>query len=240
MDEIARVIVEALPEIAEIVISLFLAVALSMIRPIRNRLARIISSSASKAGGYKALSEVDTVYHRRIQDTIVELRCRVNAERVSIFQFENGSRFSLSNATWKITQTYETVTDGVLYYEKSIKREPITQMLDMVSPLFDPNRDYDGIDKIQVNVEGAVKRYVFRVDEVRLHSGKLKYEMIRRGTKRAYLLPLKDEQGKLFGICKIAFSHKKQLTEQELLTALSASDKIQAYLNSMFLNSLKQ
>ena len=240
MIEILDTIVGLLPSIFEIVFSLLVFISVAMIRPIRYKVLKVLANSMSKTHGFKVMSEEDTIAHRRIHDLVVTLRSQINSDRVSIFQFENGSRFSLSNPTWKITQTYESVSDGRMYFSETIKREPVTQLLEMVIPLFNPSEDYPGVDKIKVKVNDFQENTVFVLSEDKLPNCKYRYELLRRGSKISYLVPLRNDSGKLFGICSLAYTYNKNLTSDELLTIVSTVDRIQTYLNSMFINSLKK
>lgn len=229
--------VNFLPIIAEIVASLFIIMGMFFLRPVRYKLLGFLYSSMSKAHGFKAVSKEDTLFHRRVNDAVVELRCTVSANRVNIYQFENGNRFSLSNPTWKITQTYETVSDGKMYFSDTIQRAPISHFLELLIPLFSPNEKYTGIEKINVNNSGRVD-FVLRVDSNFLPDCRYKYELLRRGSEVCYLFPLKNEANKIFSICSIEYSYKKNMSDEDLLTSSEITHRIQAYLNSIFIDSL--
>ena len=50
---------------------------------------------------------------RQISDAIAELKGRINADRVMVYQFHNGDMFIAKNPMWKMSCTYETTKAGV-------------------------------------------------------------------------------------------------------------------------------
>lgn len=226
------------PIVFEFLALLTITIIVALIKPIRYKLFKFFSFSFAKSCGFKVLSLEDAHSHNRVQETVIILRDNLHADRVAIFQFENGSRFSLSNPTWKITQTYQSVAEGRAYVVDYLKQEPVTSFIEMIIPMFDLSKDYQGFSKISIKSANK-QRVAVCVNASELPNCRYRYELIKHGVKCDYLFPLKNSEGKMFGICSVNFSYRRDLTDENLIDANKSVEKIQTYLNNMFLDSIK-
>jgi hypothetical protein len=69
-------------------------------------------------------------------ETIMELRVRINADRVAIFQFHNGQYFSSGNPIWRVSCTHETCGPGVAYRANEQRAIIASNILDLIMPLW--------------------------------------------------------------------------------------------------------
>ena len=78
-----------------------------------------------------------------IQERMVEIKTILDADRVVIDQFHNGTTFTNNKPLWKITRTYEICSNGVSYESLKIQNIMAVLLWDSVSAIFEPkNKPY--------------------------------------------------------------------------------------------------
>jgi hypothetical protein len=73
----------------------------------------------------------------KMYEALIELRMKVEADRVHIIQFHNGDKFIAGNPIWKMTCTHETCREGVSFEAKNIHAMPVSQLTCELSWLWD-------------------------------------------------------------------------------------------------------
>lgn len=109
----------------------------------------IVASVLRVFRGRSRTRRISTAGAREIQARLSELRDRLEAFRVCVFQFHNGQQFHRSNHMWKLSLSHETAHTGV---SPSNWREahdlPMVAMLELVQPLIDDDTPGKGVRRI--------------------------------------------------------------------------------------------
>lgn len=71
----------------------------------------------------------------RIQDYLEELQDRLDCARVSILQFHNGARFSLSNPVFKCSTSFEAISEGFAPSSPMMREMLVSIYTTFISPL---------------------------------------------------------------------------------------------------------
>lgn len=214
----------------------FLLLLMTFLKPIRLWIFRTFTVQMSRATGFKQLTNTYASLYRDVNVELIELRSKLNSSRVEIFQFENGSRFSLSNPVWKITQSYEVVAHGIQYCADCIQRVQVSHLLELVEPFFFDEVKTPGIDLVKDSEDCKIAKY----DVDKIPPCRLKYEKINRGVEIFYESSLKDKNGAIFGLITVGYSYKKNLSELELQKLQDSVSRIQVMLNGAFIEGLKK
>lgn len=177
---------------------------------------------------------------QEITELLTELRVHFSADRVRIFNFQNGELFAPNNPCWRITNTYEVCHPGVSHEQGHIQKVLASSWLDVIHPVLSgeggvrgvkilsgPNTIYSSLKGVQRNV------VLFEVDK--MPDSACRQTLFRQGVRYALMSNL-HKNGKAFGFLSISFVHDlsdiDKLTEK-LNLFVDFSDRIQyALLNN--------
>lgn len=85
-----------------------------------------------KFDGNEIEQEFNAIYER-----MVEIKTKLNADRVTIDRFHNGSTFLPNQPAWRISRVYEICSSGVSYEANTIQNIVSMLIWDVVSAIFD-------------------------------------------------------------------------------------------------------
>jgi len=175
---------------------------------------------------------------RRIEQTISELRALIDASRISVLRFHNGSEFLPNNPIWKVTSENQVCADGIT--DEAIEGVLISRIQPLIEPLITGETNEPGVlypefcsrcthREICRKLKSLTVK--FSVEDM---SGYTKIFLKKRGTKTAYLSALVNNENKVFGVLMIEYSDaiEKIKFEAEIMeTACSYTEKLRFLFN---------
>jgi len=151
--------------------------------------------------------KIDEEY-QLIRDKLLELRIKLDADRVHVSQFSNGSSFTNTKPIWKVSRTYEICDAGVTYEAENYQNIMAISIWPIISSIF------GGIDKstrVTNNqceehgnkCERPLGVYKYIVDDI--HDSNIKYSLKECGIKWFLQSPIVDKDENIVGILNIEF-----------------------------------
>lgn len=83
--------------------------------------------------------------HQTINQELHDLRRDLDVTRVCIHQFHNGDNFMMSNHSWKVSCTHESLDPVARPTFKESQSLPISHMTDLVGPVVEPDLGIEGV-----------------------------------------------------------------------------------------------
>lgn len=180
-----------------------------------------------KIDGSKVTDEYDAIYER-----MVEIKTILEADRVFLDNFHNGSIFLPNRPIWRFSRSYETVANGVSYTIKDTQNILALTAWDYLAPFFDnKQRKYCYKLKGDTCLDGCKNLfgiYKFIVDK--MPESYLKVILRNQGVESLILLPIIDSEN-IVGYIGIHFM--RDFNEKDINTCV-VCQKVQEI--SYFLN----
>jgi hypothetical protein len=167
-----------------------------------NWLFRTIGTRIKKLFKGHILDAPEVNRNRLIDNKLIELRTILKADRSYVFQFHNGSNFNSNNPIWRLSNTHETVSDGVASEINELQNIIASSIMTLISCFWDNTNLPKGVYKVGPDncicenkkscklPEGV---YLYTVDE--LSEGFSKAHLAKQGIHYAMVAPLlKNEQ----------------------------------------------
>ncbi len=149
------------------------------------------------------LSDKEANRDSLIKKLLNEIRVLGKADRSYIYQFHNGSVFNTGNSMWKISNVYETVSDGISTEALSLQNIPSTHMTDIISCFWREESLPNGVLKIDTDITDHHKkrvklsRPIFSYIVTEMDEGTTKVILSRQGTQICVLCPLMDGDNRI-------------------------------------------
>lgn len=141
------------------------------------------------------LDESAVTSGRTINNLLLELRVKMNADRVAIFLFHNGQYFNpniINNSIWKFTCAYESCKAGVSYESSKMNNLLLTNYITLIESLW--NKLTDGIERYDCKNCLAdcdkEKNIITIVDYATLPHGNTKSWLESQGIQKLILSPI--------------------------------------------------
>lgn len=153
--------------------------------------------------GYKINNE-----YLEIRDKLIELRVKLNADRVHVSQFSNGSSFTNTKPIWKLSRTYEVCDNGVTYESQNFQNVMAITIWPTLSSLFTDSlitkRVTNNIcEKHGKKCERPLGVYQYNVEDI--HDSNVKFALKEYGIKWFLQSPLLDTNLNVVGVLNIEF-----------------------------------
>lgn len=100
------------------------------------------------------------VGHQTINQELHDLRRDLDVTRVCIHQFHNGDNFMMSNHSWKVSCTHESLDPVARPTFKESQSLPISHMTDLVGPVVEPDLGVEGV-AVWSRTEDRTRHVVF-------------------------------------------------------------------------------
>lgn len=146
--------------------------------------------------------------YQTIRDKLIELRVKLDADRVHISQFSNGSNFTNKKPIWKLSRTYEVCDSGITYESGQYQNVVAITIWSILSELFSDS----GIAKRVTNnsceehgnhCERPLGVYKYIVDDI--DDSNVKYLLKAEGIQWFLQSPLLDNDKNIIGVMNIEF-----------------------------------
>lgn len=175
-----------------------------------------VQEKAQIAHSQEMLTEEDVQRAWTIKRKMHELRIAAHANRVGIFQFENGNRFSLSNPTWKLTSTYELI-DEMFIPLGMFRREAVTEFIELIVVAY--GVPSEGLEDrvVKLQHDDFVAHMVYTVD---LPPCRWRKEHVIRNIKKEVVVGLRDANKNIFGILVIDYLDEDAEVSAEAIAPL--------------------
>lgn len=130
-------------EIYEVVALILIAIGAFLYQGFKKHYMNMLTKWLEKWFKDKFKGEDISKEFSEIQERMVELKTILEADRVVIDQFHNGSNFTNQKPLWKVTRTYEICSSGVSYESLKIQNVMAVLLWDSITAIFDiKNRVY--------------------------------------------------------------------------------------------------
>jgi len=135
---------------------------------------------------------------------ISELRALIQADRISIIKFHNGSEFLPNNPIWKITSDNQVKADGISY--EDIEGVLVSRIQSIIEPIITGEVDGNGasfpspcLDCENSTLCRECNMRIIRFDCEGMN-GYSKMFIQKRGTKTAFISTINNGDKKVFGL----------------------------------------
>jgi hypothetical protein len=132
--------------------------------------------------------ENQILFNQRITEKISELRTKMRADRIAIFQFHNGEYFNSSNSILKLTMTHEVVREGVSKIIKDFKNILVSEYPVLCQKLLQEN-----------------KYFIDNLKSLSDDENEIKADMLNYGIGSMYYMRLNDINTNMIGFICISF-----------------------------------
>lgn len=203
------------PLVKDAAIATGVLLAIICIRSVRLCLFRVLKSIDTAFTNETKKLGTATSNFNKIETELLTLRLAMNADRINIYQFHNGSEFLLGGSIFKLICSHEVARDGLQFDSLKINSTLVSTIMDYVNPVMGSEESYPGVKRISWcrKTKDAnlceLKPEALRVVEFRLSDMKFsnfKYIMGTQGTVVMYAVLLTDAKtGNPLGILNIQF-----------------------------------
>jgi hypothetical protein len=191
-----------------IVVVLVVALIRGRWREIKSWLARRLE------GDNKYPQRKDAEQNREIYRELVELRAVINADRVYILRFHNGTEFLPSHPAWRISCTHEVVKHGVTYESARLQGIFVSRIPNIINPLLTGTSSAPGVFAMQCSqcpfqrkcVQENKHIVLIQVDE--LNGSYCRFHLENQNVKTALFCGL-NINGNVFGLAGIDYCDSK-------------------------------
>lgn len=141
----------------------------------------------------------------KIDDFMHSARVDMKASRCYILRFHNGSNFTTNNPVWKFSMTHESTDSAIVSVSETTRDILVTNMLPLISPIFDPTMPDDafddGIKEIHhPNKDEDIKCRIFCATAMDLESTPIRGFMLMRGISKMLYAPIYDFGNRPIGL----------------------------------------
>lgn len=139
--------------------------------------------------------------NKKVNNLLVDLRAKTDADRVSVFLFHNGQIFSNKNPLWRVSCTQECCRAGVSHEIDNLQSILASFFWDGISPFYGETnpgiRLYDEKAKLKVYI----------IDVLNLNDGYYKRSLLARGVSINIVSPIIDSlQKEIVGYLSLNYS----------------------------------
>lgn len=189
-------------------------------RNFKNKIFNFFSNLIFKKNNYSIVTSAET--YTKIHNELISLRIKMKADRSFIFQFHNGEHFSGMNPRWKMSQTFETCSDGTTYESRNLQNIDVTLFWDLMQ-IFHNKLErliLPGISIFQKNLVCSLndclppkRLYLIDVSEMDGNRGYTKSLLIQQGSYYLLLNPIINVDGEPIGIIGVSYCSENALDE---------------------------
>ncbi|MFW6219645.1 MAG: hypothetical protein ACOC33_02250 [bacterium] len=159
-----------------------------------NSIIKIIKDKSSKYKSHELIHLKNKIQHNiEIQDLLTECRVKFKANRVTINQFHNGTKFTDDSPILKTSITYESCDLSTKHIIKDYQNILISNYPDLMKILF--------------------TNKVFKIHDVELYSSSSTEYFIAiiksHGIKTYYSMVIEDKYGNIIGYISLMYNYKK-------------------------------
>ncbi len=157
--------------------------------------------------GNELSAEFDSIYER-----LVEIKTILNADRVFIDNFHNGSNFLPNRPIWRMTRTYEITASGVSYTTKDMQNILAISIWDMISPLFDSKQKKYAEKLKGDSCENSCKSPfgVYRIQVNKMSETLSKLMLRNQGVNTILIIPIIQNGENIVGFLGIHFMDENE------------------------------
>lgn len=151
----------------------------------------------------------------QLRTELAVLRTFLEAARISVYQFHNGDRFTLSDPIFKVTCSHENVRRGVVPDSGRIKYVLVSTIMSFIAPLMGKPIKTPGVSHFDTGDKGVE---MCKYDIASMDYDAYHHHMENLGTKTVYaaLLKAHDKKSPL-GILVIQYIHSDESESDELI-----------------------
>lgn len=143
--------------------------------------------------------------YEHLREELAVLRAFLEAARVSIYQFHNGDRFTLSDPIFKMTCAHENVRHGIIPDSSFIKYILVSTVMNFIAPLIGKVCKEPGVSEFDTG-DDSVR--MLRYDISKMNYDAFRYHMDNLGTRTAYAVLLYSHDRKSpLGVLVIQYVH---------------------------------
>lgn len=172
----------------------------------------------------------------QINNKLVELLVRMNADRVYIIQFHNGSKFSNNTPIWRISCTHEICQKGISYEIHNTQNLLASSVWDMIGAIYDV-KDVAGSSRIIFDNCKKTGRdckkprgcYSYEVDK--MEEGMGKHILLNRGTKKYIQSAIFDEEDNVVGVLVASYRTNKETEKEQCCILCDSASEISFLLS---------
>ncbi len=143
-----------------------------------------------------------------INERLVELKTRLNADRVYINQFHNGSTFSNTKSIWKTSRVYEICASGVSFESRNLQNIMAVSVWESITAIFDkkPKKYYQKLTGLVCGEKGCKQPFgVYLYDVDKMSESFSKVLLRNQGVEMFLQIPLIHEDQHIIGVVGIDF-----------------------------------
>jgi len=143
-----------------------------------------------------------------IRDKLIELRIKLDADRVHVSQFSNGNSFTNTKPIWKLSRTYEICDNGITYESPNFQNIMAITVWPILSALFSDNEIAKRVTNKYCEEHGnkcerPLGVYQYIVEDI--HDSNVKFSLKEQGIKWFLQAPLLDINKNVIGVMNIEF-----------------------------------
>lgn len=165
----------------------------------------------------------------KINNKLVELMVKLDAKRVYVIQFHNGSKFSNNKPIWRFSCTHEICQKGVSYEIHRMQNKLASTSWDIIGAVYNID-NVNGVTKIigdkckKLGIEVKPPRGCYEYNIEKMQESMGKHLMINRGSNFTVQSALFDTTDKsIIGLLGVDFGEKTYIGKTcELCDAASA------------------
>jgi len=159
--------------------------------------------------------------YQLVRDKLLELKVTLEADRVHISQFSNGSSFTNTKPIWKLSRTYEVCDAGVTYEAENYQNIMAITVWPILSSIFVKGEKTLRVTNNQCEEHGKqcerpLGVYKYIVDDI--HDSNVKFALKECGIKWFLQSPIVDKDEIIVGVLNIEFMdlERKQINYCEI------------------------
>lgn len=175
---------------------------------------------------------IDEEYSRgglELNRILEKLRLKLDCARVSIIQFHNGHKFSLSNPVFKLSATFEALSSGFVPTYNHVRELMVAPFINIVAPLILSNNPVNvpgvyEIDKCKKDSDfGSCQKSLLPLRILKINRDELAFCSFRTlmetlGVEAAYAVLLTSPDGGPIGLLLMQF-YKREGSKEKVQTA---------------------
>lgn len=186
----------------QVVGGLLVAYITYSIKCVRGYLYKVCKNIAKNMVLKPGFNESCIATYTEINSDLAVLRTALSASRVSIYQFHNGDKFTLSSPIFKLTCSHENVSHGLVPDSKIMQYVLVSTILEFVAPLMESCAGHKGVSEVEFEDECKGFRMLkFRIAEMEYE--RFHHIMEQQGASSVYaaMLYAKDHKSPIGILC---------------------------------------
>lgn len=150
--------------------------------------------------------------NKKVNNLLIELRAKLDADRASVFLFHNGQVFSNKNPLWRVSCTQECCKTGVSHEIASLQNILASLFWDGLDPLFEQGAtSVHGIQSFKL----PTGQFVYVMDVHSMNDSFFKRSMITRGVSKKLICPLSDGKKEIVGYVALNYCSSEIMDLEE-------------------------